>query len=628
MAVPSSSPFGSWPSPISAESLVAGAVRVSETVLDGDDVWWAEGRPTEGGRTALVCNGTERTPDGANVRTRVHEYGGGSWWVQDRVAYYVDFGDQQLRRLDADGTVTTLTFGTDRYADGRPVDGGAWYVCVRERAGESEPVNEIVAVATNGSGIVNVLVSGPDFVSNPRVSPDGTSLAWVQWNHPNMPWDDTELWVADYAEGHATQHRQAVDPVGESFSQPEWSPDGFLYVVSDRSNWWGLYRLQDDDLAPVFVGEFEVATPHWVFGLSRYAFIDDDSVVIASGDVERDRLDVLNLDNGELTDFDVEATTILSVRCNSDGKIAYVGSSWSSEPAVEVIASATVSPRRDLGLAETYLRAPEFLTFPTSGGEQAFAWFYAPEHESAFADGTDRPPLVVLAHGGPTGAARRQLDLGVRFWTSRGIGVVDVDYRGSTGYGRVYRQSLHGRWGVADADDCVAAAKYLVDRGDADPHRLIIRGGSAGGYTVLRALQFSDTFSAGGSRYGVADLEALAQDTHKFEARYLDRLIAPYPECREVYIELSPIHHVDKLNTPMIVLQGDEDEIVPPNQSEMIVDALHAKSVPVSYLLFEGEQHGFRKAENVIKALEAELAFYGEVLGFEPADELAPVEYR
>ena len=621
-------PYGTWPSPIAAADLVVGAVRVSETVLDGTDVWWAEGRPSEGGRTALVCNGEERTPEGANVRTRVHEYGGGSWWVDQGSAFYVEFGDQQLRRLDPDGSVTQLTTGSDRYADGRLSPDRRWYVCVRERASEPEPLNEIVAVANDGTGAVVVLVSAPDFVSNPRISPDGTQLTWVQWDHPNMPWDDTELWIADLGADAATGHRRVVEPRGESFSQPEWSPGGDLYVISDRSDWWGLYRLESGELVPVFVGEFEVATPHWVFGLSRYAFIDDDHVVIASGDAQRDRLDLLDLMSGELQELDVAATTILSVRASIDGSIVYVGSSWSTEAAVEELGGATLSPRRDLGLDEHYLATPEFLRFDTSGGDEAYGWYYAPSHSHHVGPAGEAAPLVVLAHGGPTGAARRQLDLGIRYWTSRGIGVVDVDYRGSRVYGRPYRHALHGRWGEHDADDCVAAVRHLVARGDADPDRVIIRGGSAGGYTVLRALQFSDVFKAGGSRYGVADLEALAADTHKFEARYLDKLIAPYPAQREVYERLSPINHVDKLNAPMIVLQGDEDEIVPPNQSEVIVEALRSKGVPVSYLLFEGEQHGFRKAENVIQALEAELAFYGDVLGFEPADDLAPVAYR
>ncbi len=613
--------YGSWPSPISAASLVAGAVGIAEVVPDADDVWWVESRPDEGGRSALmrwrVGVTTEVTPSEANVRTLAHEYGGGAWWVHDGVALYVDLSDQRLRRITVgehgDEAPTLLTPEPSvprglRYADGRVLPDGAWYVCVREdhTRGTAEAVNELVAVATDGSMRIELLATGADFYSCPRPSPDGTQLAWVQWNHPNMPWDDTELWLADLDGGAVTNARRIQGGGAESIWQPEWNAAGELHYLSDRSDLWWLYRQGQDD--PVMSGA-EIVCPGWVFGLSRYAFGPDDVPVA-----------ITSTDGVELLSVAPTLTMVNGIRLGG-GELVWSGASWAHE--TEIWRGETlVRPARDHGVPDGFLPPPESIRFATTDGDVAHAIYYAPANPNVVPPTDELPPLLVLAHGGPTSAARSQLDLAKRYWTSRGIAVVDVNYRGSVGYGRAYRNKLRGAWGVADVADCVAAARYLANRGSVDGERLLIKGGSAGGFTVLSALVYFDDFAAGASRYGVADLEALATDTHKFESRYLDLLIGPYPEAREVYVERSPINHVDKLSAPMIVLQGNEDEVVPPNQSRMIVAALEAKGVRVEYLEFEGEQHGFRKSENIITALEAELSFFGKVLGFTPAEDL------
>lgn len=617
-------PFGSWPSPITASSIVQGAATITEVVVDGDDVWWAEVRPSEGGRVAVLKRDpsgavTEVTPPDANVRTRVHEYGGGAWWVSDGLLVYSDLLDQQLRCIAPDGSARVLTAEPgSRFADGRLTPDRRWYVCVRERHADSEPepVNELVAVAlapaSDEPGEVRVVADGADFYASPRPSPDGTRLAWVQWNHPDMSWDGTELWVADLHDGEVTGARRVAGSRDESLQHPAWSAAGELHVVSDRSGWWNLYRVAPDDtLVSVRSGAFDIGGPMWVFGESPYALLDDGSVVIDQ--------DVLGV---------VSDPTVLRARGD---RVVVAGPSWQTESqVVEIGPDGTVDvlrPARDLGLDPAFFPEPEQITFPTGdGSEVAHALFYRPANPMVDAPRDERPPLLVLVHGGPTGSARRSLHLPLRYWTSRGIAVVDVDYRGSSGYGRAYRRALDGRWGIADVEDAVAAARHLVDRGDVDGSKLLIRGGSAGGFTVLCALTFHDVFAAGASHYGIADLEALARDTHKFESRYLDRLVAPYPERRDVYVERSPIHHTDRLAAPMIVLQGSEDQVVPPNQAEMLVAALRAKGVPHAYLLFAGEGHGFRRAENIIRALEAELSFYAQMLGFTPADPIEPVE--
>ena len=611
--------------------LVEGAARIDDVVVDADGaIYWCEARPAERGRAVIVRRDatgalTDVTPVSHNVRTRVHEYGGGAWYVSSGTVVYSNFADQRLWRLDvgSEGEPTALTpepteETADRFADGRFTPDGKWYVCVRERhAVGVEPRNEIVAVATSGWPDVRTVTTGTDFYAAPRLSIDGSRLAWLQWNHPDMPWDSTELWVASFADGVIGDAQLVAGGHDDSIVQPEWALDGSLYFCSDRNDWWNLYRLDAQSVVePVVVGEFEIATPPWGFGQSRFVVLSD-GVIYVRGQPDGDVL-VDEIDGVAATDFSAIDSLV-----TDDGSVVFVGASYDSEPALYRRRPTDIQclyRARELGLDARYLPAPTPITF-ASGDATAFALYYAPASATHVAPSDEKPPLIVMAHGGPTGAARTQLNLALRYWTSRGFAVVDVNYRGSTGFGRRYRHALDGAWGVADVEDCVAVVHHLAAEGLIDRARVAIRGGSAGGFTVLAVAAFHPgEFAAGASHYGIADLEALARDTHKFESRYLDRLVGPYPQARDVYVARSPIHHLEGLAMPLIVLQGLDDEIVPPNQAQMIVDALAARGLTHAYLTFAGEGHGFRQGPNIIRALEAEAFFYSHVFGFALGD--------
>ena len=615
--------------------LVGGAVRLGEIVTDGDDVWWAESRPDEGGRTVLVRNGIDQTDENINVRTLVHEYGGSAWTVRNETLVYSQYSDQRLYRRDKSNHSIPLTPEPEiqqgcRYADGRITNNEEWYVCVRELHNKSneEPSNEIVAVPLDGSGQIKVLVSGPDFVSSPRLSKKGDQIAWVQWNHPNMPWDDTQLCVASLKEMTLT-NQKVVKSKAESFFQPEWDDQGNLYVVSDRNNWWNLFRVDqstnDMDLIPLTNIEAEIGLPQWVFGQSRYVFVGDE-IWLAYREAGIDNLATL-LPDGRLEKIEIDATEIESVTNYQDGIVATV-SSWKAESLVTFVNRKEIRPlskTRDLGIDENWFPVPETFTYQTSDSEKAHALFYSPTNPEYEISEKEKPPLIVLAHGGPTAAARRQLQLSITYWTSRGFGVADVDYRGSTGYGRSFRNRLRNSWGLADVEDCVSVAKYLVEQKKVEKNKLAIKGGSAGGFTVFAALTFDDTFTAGASRYGIADLAILAKDTHKFESRYLDRLVGKWPEDEETYKQRSPIHHIEQLSTPMVILQGSEDPIVPPNQAHLMAQKLKENDIPHALIEFPDEGHGFRKAPNITKAIESELAFFSHIFDFEPFDDLLKI---
>jgi len=631
-------PCGSWKSPITADLIASSNIGLGQVTLDGNETYWVEQRPSEGGRSVIVRRGpdgrlTDMTSAPFNARNRVHEYGGGAFAVAAGVVYFCHFADQRLYRVAQDGQARPLTpEGACRYADG-VVDrqrGRMVWVCEDHGAGKQEPVNTLVAIDVEGRSTSQILVGGSDFYSSPRLSPDGSRLAWLSWNHPNMPWDGTALWVGEITPDGSVRDQQLVaGGAEEAVFQPEWSPDGVLHFVSDRTGWWNLYRWQADQVDPLCPMAAEFGLPQWIFGMSTYGFDSAARLVCTYAERGVWRLATLDCGTLRLTPLDLPYSDIGGVTAG-DGRVVFMAASPAEALAIVEIDLATgrrnVLRRSTQSTIEAgYLSQAEAIEFPTAHGRTAFAFFYRPVNRDYQVPAGERPPLLVLSHGGPTAAASSALKPAIQYWTSRGIAVVDVNYGGSTGYGRAYRGRLDGQWGIVDVDDCVNAARYLVERGDVDGDRLIIRGGSAGGYTTLCALTFRDVFKAGASYYGIGDLEALARDTHKFEARYEDRLVGPYPQRRDLYRQRSPIHFTDRLSCPVIFFQGLDDKVVPPNQAEAMVAALRAKNLSVAYVPFEGEQHGFRRAETIKRALEAELYFYSRVFGFEAADPIEPV---
>jgi dipeptidyl aminopeptidase/acylaminoacyl peptidase len=621
--MPQTAEYGFWKSPITSDMIVAESIRLGQIALSGADIYWTEGRPREGGRYAIV----RRTPDGLihevtpeplNARSRVHEYGGGGFWIDGRAVFFANFVDQRLYRAEPGQTPRPITpEAAWRYADGVADHRRNRLICVREdhtQAG-GEAVNSIVAVDLSGDRGQTVLASGADFYSDPRLSPDGTQLAWLEWRHPNMPWDGCELWVAAIqANGAPGEPRRIAGGPEESIFQPQWSPGGTLYFVSDRGSWWNLFRESGGAVEPLAPMEAEFGLPQWIFGQSTYAFESESSLVCVYTRNGAWRLARLDTASKKLQPIDVPYTEIAEVRAGP-GCVVFKGGA-PAEPAsivqLDLSTGRTQALRRSFeprDESRPYFSVPEPIEFPTANGLTAHAFFYAPRNPDFVPPPGEKPPLLVISHGGPTGATSTSLSLSLQYWTSRGFGVLDVNYGGSSGYGRAYRLRLNGQWGVVDVDDCTNGALHLAGQEKADRARLAIRGGSAGGYTTLAALAFRDVFRAGASHYGVSDIEALARDTHKFESRYDHTLIG----ARELYRQRSPIHAVDQLTAPVIFFQGSEDKVVPPNQAETMVDALRKKGVPVCYLLFEGEQHGFRRAENIKRALDAELYFYASI---------------
>jgi dipeptidyl aminopeptidase/acylaminoacyl peptidase len=636
--MPTTAPYGTWKSPITSDLIVQGSIALGQIALDGDDIYWNEMRPTEGGCYRLVRRGSDGgtsdvTPLECNVRTRVHEYGGAEYLVHDGTVYFSNFDDQRLYRQNANSAPEPLTSAVDRrYADGVFDAARNRIVCVREDHTDTtrEAVNTIVAVDVNGGCDGVVLASGCDFYSSPRLSPDGKQLAWLQWNHPNMPWDGTELRVAQVKEdGSLAEATLIAGGLDESVLQPEWSPSGVLYFVSDRSNWWNLYRIVNGEIEAVCPRATEFARPAWVFGMASYGFESAQSLLCVFSEGGRQRLTRIDTASLDVTLLDLPFTSIKGL-CVSEKLAVFIGGTSTAPSAVASLNTSTghievLRHASETAVDAGYLSNPQAIEFPTEKGLTAHAIYYPPANADFTAPSDERSPLLVKSHGGPTSATSTDFNLTIQYWTSRGFAVVDVNYGGSTGYGREYRQRLNGWWGVVDVDDCINAAKYLVDQGLADENRLTIDGGSAGGYTTLCALAFRDVFKAGASYYGISDLSIFVGDTHKFESRYLDSLVGPYPEKKDLYDERSAIHSVDQLACPVIFFQGDEDKIVPPNQAEILVDVLRKKGIPVAYVLFEGEQHGFRKAENIKCALDGEFYFFAKVFGFQPADELEPV---
>ncbi len=609
-------PYGSWPSPITAASLVEKAVSLSGLQVADGALYWNESRPAEAGRQVIVRwapghDPVDVLPAPYSARTTVHEYGGGAFCVAGDSVYFSNFEDQRLWRVDAGRRLRPITADAGvRYADGDVSPDGTGIACVRERHSGGDVVNDLVVVPTDGGAEPTVIATGHDFYAAPRYNPVDSRLAWVAWDHPRMPWDGTELEV---------DGRRVAGGPEESVTQPRWSPDGALHWISDRTGWWNLYR----DGAPLQPMEAEFTGPDWVFGQSTYAFLPGRRVVAAWTAAGTGRLGVVGHDP-----LDLPYTSFSSVRAFGN-QVAAIAASPIRAPEIVVIDPVTaevtvVRSSRPAAIDPGYLSAPRLVSFPTTGGRTAHARHYPPANAGCEGPPGERPPLVVTSHGGPTSSASSSLELRTQFWTSRGIAVVDVDYRGSSGYGRAYRRQLDGQWGVVDVDDCVAAARHLADAGEIDGARMVIRGSSASGLTALLALT-RGVFAAGASLYGVADLAAMVTDTHKFELRYLDGLVGPWPEAAEVYHRRSPINHAEELSAPLIIFQGLDDKVVPPAQAEVLVDALRRAGVPFAYLTFEGEAHGFRRSDTIRRVIEAELSFYGQVLGFSPADDIDPV---
>ncbi len=650
-------PHGSWTSPITAERLVERAIGVQDVTTHGGRIAWCESRPNEEGRYVVVAAGpdgepVELTPPGFSTRTQVHEYGGRCWTFDGADLIASNWEDQRLWRFAPGAEPEPLTAEPTeprsvRFADPVVTPDRRWVICVREGHLGDRVDNDLVAVPLRAPGEPVVLASGHDFYAAPAVSPDGSRLAWLSWDHPEMPWDATECWVAVLRPDGSTADPQLVaGREGESVQQPRWSPDGVLHWVSDRTGWWNLYRQAEGSGTPAAQEaegsgtpaaqqaegsgtpaagvplcpmEAEFGVPSWVFGLHTYDFLADGTVVATWHGPDGGGIGVVT--GGGVLPF---ATPYRGFEylAGDGGAVAAVASSPTEPPAVVRITpdgtTRVVRRTRDAGVAPGSVSVAEHIRFPTAGGEEAWAWFYRPANADFEGPAGERPPLVVKTHGGPTSAADPSFNLGVQYWTSRGFAVADVDYRGSTGYGRAYRNRLRDNWGVCDVEDVVAVTRWLAEHGEVDADRCVIRGGSAGGYTTLAALAFTDAFAAGASYYGVADLGALARDTHKFESHYTDRLVGPWPEAEATYRARSALFNLEGFDRPLILLQGLEDRVVPPAQSEAIFEAVRGKGVPVAYLPFPGEQHGFRRADTIVAATRAELSFYGLVLGFTP----------
>ena len=643
--MPAVAPFGSWQSPITPDLVASeGGVGFGYVDISADGAYWTESRPHEQGRTALVFRPHDGEPVDAvpadfNVRTRVHEYGGGAWFRDGQVIFCSSFDDSRLYRLEGvGGTPQAITPEPAephalRYADGRVFAGGRLIVCVRETHAAGEPKNELVVLPSDGSAEPRVIASGRDFYAAPRPSPDGASLAWLAWDHPYMPFEGTDLCVAPLAaDGSVSGGRRVAGSEHESIFQPDWSPEGLLHFVSDRKSWSNLYVERDGKVEALTSEEADLGYPQWVFDLSRYAFLDDGRIACVFTRAAVDGLELLDPRTGELTSLDLPYSSYSSPSLRThDGKLVFAASApteWPAVVEVEVRSGDRRILRRssELTLDEGYVSVAQPISFAGTDGLMSHGFYYPPTNPEYVGPDDELPPLVVSVHGGPTAHVTTALDLHVQVFTSRGIAVIDLNYGGSTGYGRDYRDRLRHRWGEVDIEDSAAAVRYLGERGDIDPERVQITGGSAGGYTTLMALAVRDEFASGASYFGVADLVTFHGDTHKFESHYDEYLVGPWPEARELYRERSPVTHADSISDPLLLLQGLDDKVVPPSQSEVIVDALKSRGIPYAYIPFAGEGHGFRRAENIERAAAAHLSFLAQVCGFELADEIEPVE--
>ncbi|MGW8247657.1 MAG: prolyl oligopeptidase family serine peptidase [Acidiferrobacterales bacterium] len=623
---------GSWASPLTTDRIVSSSVSLAEPKIEGEDVYWLESRPLEGGRQAIVryaydSDNEDVVPPPFNVRNRVHEYGGGAYDIYNGKVFFCNYADGGIYLVESSKAPEPIYVAEGkRFADLKYVPSLNTLVCVCEDHSQAnqEAENSLVRFDLAHRDTYQVIASGEDFYASPDISPNGRHIAWISWSHPDMPWDKTRLWLADIdIAGHITNARTLLDEDCSVF-QPQWSPDNKLYFSSDEQNgWWNIHCWNGETIDVVCSLEAEFGLPQWQFGMSTGGFISADEMLVCYSQNGSWSLARLCTRTGELQKIRCEHTQVGAIHANG-GRAVMLASSPTELPGIWLYDGSNRNLER-LASSGSLKTEPEDISigqpisYPVADGTEVHAFFYPPASARYRLLDNELPPLIVMSHGGPTAATSNAYSIKIQFWTSRGFAVLDVNYRGSTGYGRDYRQMLNGQWGIADVEDCVAGAKFLVARNKVDANRLAIRGSSAGGYTTLCALTFHQTFKAGASLYGIGDLETLARDTHKFESRYLDRLVGPYPKEQDLYRQRSPIHFIDQLNCPVIFLQGLQDKVVPPEQAESMVEALKQKGLMVEYVTFATEQHGFRSSESIQRAYREELAFYGRVFGFTPA---------
>lgn len=614
--------YGSFQSSISAEKVASKSVRFSDVQIQNKNIYFLESQPLEKGRTALVKSSLKKeakqlTSPEFNIRTRVHEYGGGAFLAVEEFVFFIHDSDQDIYQLSKDGSITRITNQPSyRYAEINYDKRSHRIFAVREDHTNEQDVKNVIVVISLETKKEKVLIEGEDFYSNPSVNEEGTHFTYLSWSHPSMPWDTTSLWVCELTQkGIVKEKRRIAGKEDESIFQPRWHQND-LYFISDRTGWWNLYRYKDQMVQPLWEKQAEFGLPQWVFGLSTYDVIDEDHLICTFFEKGKQQIGQWTISQQSFSKFEIPYESFQYVQVEKDLLVCIAAST--SEPA-SVIAYDfkknqlyTIRKSEQESIDPKCFSKPIFITCPSNEGE-VYAFFYPPKNDNYEMPTQEKPPLIVKCHGGPTSFSGDNLSYQVQYWTSRGFAFVDVNYGGSTGFGRAYRERLKRNWGIVDVQDCVSVVKYLERQGWIDPKRVAIRGGSAGGYTTLACLAFTQQFSAGTSYYGVSDLQMLTKDTHKFESRYLDGLIGLYPEEKDIYRQRSPIHHIDQINSPVLLLQGEEDRVVPPDQSEKMFLALKKKKIPTAYLLFAQEQHGFRKSENIQKALEAEYYFYTKV---------------